>query len=75
MKTRLQKAEDECKSLRRKLKKQLKYFETLSEERKIPALLRIEETKHRLDKAEHIYFGRKMEQAGRVISRSCRAYT
>jgi ElaB/YqjD/DUF883 family membrane-anchored ribosome-binding protein len=68
----LEKAQNEYEKLLSKEERLLSSFNSLSNEKKIKALAKIDEIHHYLKKSELIYLGKKMEQAGRDLAKAAK---
>lgn len=68
----LEKAQNEYEKLLRKEERLLSSFNSLSNEKKIKALAKVDEIHHYLKKSELIYLGKKMEQAGRDLAKAAK---
>ncbi len=73
METTLEKAEKEFEKISKKLERLKNSLENINDEtRRVTCILKIEQAEHLLIKAEYIYLGKKMEQAGRDLSKAAK---
>lgn len=69
MESNLQKSQNEYEKLLRKKIRTAKRLKTLNGERKAKALVKADELNYSIERAELIYLGQKMEQAGRNLAK------
>ncbi len=73
MQTTLEKAENEFEKISRKHHRLKNSLEDINDEKRmVTCILKIEQAEHLLIKAEYIYLGKKMEQAGRDLAKAAK---